>query len=531
MSLLHLFLFVGLVSLEAAAASFSPGSRSILRDIGGNIADQKDNAVELNATNFDSVFQETPAKSAILEFFAHWCPACRNYKPHYEKVARLFNGAEAVHPGQVLMTRVDCAVKMNVKLCDKFSINHYPMLFWGPPKKFVGGSWKPKQEKSEISVVDEWRTADLLLTWINKQLGSSYGLDDQKSGNEPLLPNISDHEQISQAVYDIEEATEEAFDIILAHKAIKSSETGVSLIRFLQLLVAHHPSRKCRKGSAEILVNFGDLCPLGECSYDQESGAKDTLRNFHICGKDVPRGYYMFCRGSKNETRGFSCGLWVLMHSLSVRIEDGESQFAFTTICDFINNFFMCDDCRRHFHDMCLSVKTPFKKARDIVLWLWSTHNKVNERLKKDEDSLGTGDPKFPKMIWPPKQLCPSCYLSSTQKNIDWDHDEVYKFLKNYYGPKLVSSYKKSDGSASKEEVVTATEEMAVPTNALVVPVGAALAIALASCAFGALACYWRTQQKNRKYYHNPHYLKRYNSSYMVMNTFSNTESEREKER
>lgn len=182
---------------------------------------------------------------------------------------------------------------------------------------------------------------------------------------------------------------------------------------------------------------------------------------------------------------------------------------------------------------MCFtdSVKTPFKKARDIVLWLWSTHNKVNERLKKDEDSLGTGDPKFPKMIWPPKKLCPSCYLSSTEKNIDWDHDEVYKFLKKYYGQKLVSVYKKNGDSVSKEEVVAAAEEMAVPTNALVVPVGAALAIALASCAFGALACYWRTQQKNRKYYRNPHYLKRYNSNYMVMNTFSNTESIREKER
>lgn len=63
------------------------------------------------------------------------------------------------------------AAQMNVKLCDKFSINHYPMLFWGPPKKFVGGSWDPKKEKSEISVVDEWRTADLLLNWINKQIG------------------------------------------------------------------------------------------------------------------------------------------------------------------------------------------------------------------------------------------------------------------------------------------------------------------------------------------------------------------------
>ncbi|KAF2589686.1 hypothetical protein F2Q70_00041676, partial [Brassica cretica] len=58
-----------LVSLEAdATTSFSPGSRSILRDIGSNgISDHKDNAVELNATNFDSVFQDTPAKSVCLQ--------------------------------------------------------------------------------------------------------------------------------------------------------------------------------------------------------------------------------------------------------------------------------------------------------------------------------------------------------------------------------------------------------------------------------------------------------------------------------
>lgn len=33
-------------------------------------------------------------------------------QPHYEKVAKLFNGPDAVHPGIVLMTRVDCALKV-----------------------------------------------------------------------------------------------------------------------------------------------------------------------------------------------------------------------------------------------------------------------------------------------------------------------------------------------------------------------------------------------------------------------------------
>lgn len=33
-------------------------------------------------------------------------------QPQYEKVAKLFNGANAVHPGIILMIRVDCAKKV-----------------------------------------------------------------------------------------------------------------------------------------------------------------------------------------------------------------------------------------------------------------------------------------------------------------------------------------------------------------------------------------------------------------------------------
>ncbi|KAF3618199.1 Sulfhydryl oxidase 1 [Capsicum annuum] len=159
----------------------------------------------------------------------------------------------------------------------------------------------------------------------------------------------------------------------------------------------------------------------------------------------------------------------------------------------------------QHFHDMCTSVSSPFKKARDYALWLWSAHNKVNERLMKDEESPGTGDPEFPKVIWPPKQLCPSCYLnpgktSDENSKIDWNKDEVFKFLVSYYGKELVNLYEdvkelQAGGSTQK----TVNEELVASTDAVVVPLGAALAIAVASCAFGALACFWRSQQKNRK--------------------------------
>lgn len=151
------------------------------------------------------------------------------------------------------------------------------------------------------------------------------------------------------------------------------------------------------------------------------------------------------------------------------------------------------------------SVSNPFKKARDYALWLWRAHNKVNERLMKDEASLGTGDPEFPKVIWPSKQLCPSCYLNPGEKSkenskIEWNEDEVFKFLVSYYGKELVNLYKEKELQAVGGTEKTVNEELVASTNAVVVPLGAALAIAVASCAFGALACFWRSQQKNRKY-------------------------------
>ncbi|KAI7754973.1 hypothetical protein M8C21_005619 [Ambrosia artemisiifolia] len=430
----------------------SARSRSILH-VSDGAGIHPDLALDLNVTNFDQAFKHTTNTYAIVEFFAHWCPACRNYKPQYEKVARLFNGANAVHPGIILMTRVDCADTINTKLCDKFSVTHYPSLYWGPPSKFVGGGWDEKDEKSEIRFIDDGRTADRLLKWINSQLGSSYNLEDEKYENDHLPhSNVSDPGQIAQAVYDVEEATFMAFDIILENKMIKPDNRG-TLIKFMQLMVSHHPSKRCRTGTADMLVNFDDLYPSIKLPANKHASEKSTrhglLGKFGICGKEVPRGSWTFCRGSKNDTRGFSCGLWVLLHSISVRVEDGESQMAFTTTCDFIHRFFKCEECSQHFYNMCSRVSTSFNSTREFVLWLWTAHNEVNERLKSTEESLKTSDPKFPKTIWPTNRLCPTCYNDLNQNeessSIDWNHDEVYKFLSSYYGNMLVSLYKEKD--------------------------------------------------------------------------------------
>eukprot|EP01018_Ginkgo_biloba_P027215 Gb_28602 [translate_table: standard] len=511
--LIWLLVFSTLEAMPSVQTQKLPGRSEVGRVLMARHIDgpaDLDAAIELKMDDFNSSLWASPASWAIVEFFAHWCPACRNYKPHYEQVARLFNGRDAVHPGIVFMAKVDCALKVNTKLCDRFSVGHYPLLLFGPPSKFAFGSWEPKVD-SGIQPIEDARTAERLLKWINKKIAMSFSLDDEKFENEGSLPaNASDPIEVARSIYDIEEATGNVFDIFLDNKII-NSKTRASFTRFLQVLAVHHPSKRCRRGSGEILVNFDELWPSDPWSTDTKQGGllheKDAFRNLHICGKEIPRGYWIFCRGSKNDTRGFSCGLWLLFHSLSVRIENEEAMATFTTICDFVRNFFICEECRQHFYKMCSSVKEPINTRYDFVLWLWRAHNEVNERLIKEEAVLGTGDPKFPKMMWPPKQLCGSCWLSSSKKHnsshiqVVWNNTEVYLFLLNYYGRTIKLSLEDNNlrKSTSVEKHSYLAEDIA-PSSVVAVPVGAAVAIAIASCGFGAVACFWRMQQKKRKY-------------------------------
>jgi len=507
-SLIALLVLFCVVEAPSVQAQTFVGRALMARSI--NAPPEADAAVELKMDDFNTTLSATPASWAVVEFFAHWCPACRNYKPQYEQVARLFNGRDAVHPGTVYMAKVDCALQVNTKLCDRFSVSHYPLLLWGPPSKFAFGSWEPKVD-SGIEPIEDARTAERLLKWINKKIGKSYSLDDEKFENEELPTNASDPAEVARSIYDIEEATGNIFDIFLNNKRI-NSDSRASFIRFLQLLVVHHPSKRCRSGSGEIIVNFDELWPSYPWSADTKQAGKlpgkDAFQNLHICGKEVPRGYWIFCRGSRNDTRGFSCGLWLLFHSLSVRIEDGESMTTFAAICDFVHNFFICEECRQHFFKMCSSVQEPIKTRHDFVLWLWDAHNRVNERLMIEEADLGTGDKKFPKVIWPPKQLCASCWISSSKRHnnthvdVVWNKTEVYQFLLNYYG-QIIKFPLQDDAhqrSRTLDKQSSYLGDDTAPSGVVAVPIGAAVAIAIASCGFGAVACIWRMQQKKRKF-------------------------------
>ncbi|KJH40774.1 Erv1 / Alr family protein [Dictyocaulus viviparus] len=141
------------------------------------------------------------------------------------------------------------------------------------------------------------------------------------------------------------------------------------------------------------------------------------------------------CRGSTGQYRGYTCGLWIAFHALTVsaskQAEDHLSEFKplepLKAIRAWIGSFFGCWYCREHFQKMTtitLPMETQVRNPEDVFMYLWKAHNIVNARLQGRD----TEDPLYPKLQFPAKFLCPNCTADGLQ-----DKKQIRDFLVNYY--------------------------------------------------------------------------------------------------
>lgn len=145
----------------------------------------------------------------------------------------------------------------------------------------------------------------------------------------------------------------------------------------------------------------------------------------------VTKRKWIGCEGSKPMYRRYPCGLWTLFHTLTVQasvknLEGFSGVQVLEIIAGYVKNFFGCTDCSKHFMEMAASIKNNVSSYDDAVLWLWSAHNQVNQRLAGDV----TEDPMYPKILFPLKVHCETCHDDNSG---DWNRDEVLKYLKKMY--------------------------------------------------------------------------------------------------
>jgi len=238
---------------------------------------------------------------------------------------------------------------------------------------------------------------------------------------------------------DVTIATIEMFEYLKSQTVLSTRAAREALVAWLRLLQASHLVPVCADGAGEALRVLERAWPVdADAIVDM-----DAWRAVRVCGENEVLRPYVSCLGSTPETRGYTCGLWMLLHSTSVRMPeggdggdggDGERGLAWLGVVEgYIRHFFQCADCAEHFLESLGGADAKaVRSKRDAVLWLWRTHNAVNERLVR-EDAAGTNpqDPVYKHVQWPVREVCGGCYDGRGA----WDEDGGWEFVyAQYYG-------------------------------------------------------------------------------------------------
>lgn len=232
-----------------------------------------------------------------------------------------------------------------------------------------------------------------------------------------------------------------------------SHDTASALVEMLDLIRwAFPPETPLHDLAEDLKLDFASVRA-------GEEGLTNILRRHAPAGRDVrwsPR-----CQ-SRDGGGGYSCGLWTLLHVLSVGVAERHTSvvggaervsvsYAGRVLRSFIAHFFVgCRSCRELWLELYdeVVVKHRGEEGWDsLAIWMWEVHNEITVRRQR---SAGTGH-YHPQLrmassssLWPPKEECPKCWASLTDDtglamSMDsYDRAEVFGHLKKAFWPRGV---------------------------------------------------------------------------------------------
>ncbi|CAL4060478.1 unnamed protein product, partial [Meganyctiphanes norvegica] len=104
-----------------------------------------------------------------------------------------------------------------------------------------------------------------------------------------------------------------------------------------------------------------------------------------------------------------SCGMWNMFHTLTVSANDAAKPLeVLQAMYGFMYNFFFCGECRLHFLNMYEQTIGKYGSVDTLdksILWLWCTHNTVNQAWSLEIGNSWPPHPRFPLPL-----ACPDCW-------------------------------------------------------------------------------------------------------------------------
>lgn len=264
---------------------------------------------------------------------------------------------------------------------------------------------------------------------------------------------------------DLESALHYILRIEVGRFPVLEGQRLVALKKFVAVLAKYFPGRPLVQNFLHSVNEWLKRQKRNKIPYSFFKTALDDRKEGAVLAKKVN---WIGCQGSEPHFRGFPCSLWVLFHFLTVQAarqnvdhsqEAAKAQEVLPAIRGYVHYFFGCRDCAGHFEQMAAASMHRVGSPNAAVLWLWSSHNRVNARLA----GAPSEDPQFPKVQWPPRELCSACHNERLDVPV-WDVEATLNFLKAHFSPSNIILDFPAAGSAARRDAqnVAAAPELAM---------------------------------------------------------------------
>ncbi|XP_075944041.1 sulfhydryl oxidase 1 [Anarhichas minor] len=252
---------------------------------------------------------------------------------------------------------------------------------------------------------------------------------------------------------------------LAAHTVIKG-EALTSLKKYISVLAKYFPGRPVVMNLLESLnsrLQTGD-----EISYEALREILDNTAQSPDTA--LPEGVrWVGCQGSQPHFRRYPCGMWTLFHVLTVQAKNArgtDPREVLSAMRSYVHSFFGCRACAEHFEIMASESLVEVNTLSSAVLWLWSRHNRVNNRLA----GALSEDPNFRKIQWPSPEMCPACHSVKENGEHRWSQEQVFPFLMSYFSSStILTDYledesqilaKQKEKHASQQQALEAQERV-----------------------------------------------------------------------
>ncbi|XP_047443287.1 sulfhydryl oxidase 1 [Mugil cephalus] len=235
---------------------------------------------------------------------------------------------------------------------------------------------------------------------------------------------------------DLESALHYSLRVELAAHSVIKGEALTSLKKYISVLAKYFPGRPMVMNLLRSVNSWLQNQTANQVSYeafreilDNSAQAPDTA---------LPEGVrWVGCQGSQPQFRRYPCGVWTLFHVLTVQAYSAggsDPSEVLSAMRGYVHSFFGCRECAEHFENMARDSMAEVNSLTSSVLWLWSRHNRVNNRLA----GALSEDPYFPKIQWPTPEMCSACHSVKDNGEHRWDLEHLFPFLLSYFSSREI---------------------------------------------------------------------------------------------